>query len=163
MGRIGCVHCKKFWCDFMARTSALIAPVQPVLHRVSCSNKTLQMHPNTTRRTKTWVYGPMGWIGSVHCKKFRCDFMAQTCALIATVQPVLQRVSCSNETLPNAPKHNETHQNMSLGPYGVDRVHSLRKIPMGLRDKNFCINCTSSARFAPSFVQKRNNPKCTEN
>ena len=30
--------------------------------------------------------------------------MAQTCALIAPVQPVLHRVSCSNETLPNAPK-----------------------------------------------------------
>ena len=33
--------------------------------------------------------------------------MAQTCALIAPVQPVLQRVSCSNETLTNAPKHYE--------------------------------------------------------
>jgi hypothetical protein len=31
--------------------------------------------------------------------------MAQTCALIAPVQPILQRVSCSNETLTNAPKH----------------------------------------------------------
>jgi len=33
--------------------------------------------------------------------------MAQTCALIAQVQPVLHRVSCSNETLTNAPKHYE--------------------------------------------------------
>ena len=33
--------------------------------------------------------------------------MAQTCALIAPVQPVLHRVSCSNETLINAPKHYE--------------------------------------------------------
>ena len=172
--------------------------------------KQCQMHPNTTRRTKTWVYGPMGWVGSVRCEKFQNDFMAQTCALIAHVQPVLHRVSCSNETLPNAPKyyethqnmslrsngvgrvhllrkipkwlhgtnlrwiapvqpilhrvsrsnetlpnapkHYETHQNMSLGPNGVDRVHSLRKIPIRLRGKNFCINCTSSARFAPSFV-----------
>ena len=53
--------------------------------------------------------------------------MAQTCALIAPVQPVLYRVSCSNETLPNAPKHYETHQNMSLGPDGVDRVDLLEK------------------------------------
>ena len=37
---IGCVHCKKLWCDFVARTSSLIAPVQPVLHWVSCSNET---------------------------------------------------------------------------------------------------------------------------
>ena len=33
--------------------------------------------------------------------------MAQTCALIAPVQPILYRVSCSNETLTNAPKHYE--------------------------------------------------------
>ena len=98
-----------------------------------------QMHPNTTRGTKTWVYGPMGWIGSVHCKKFWCDFMARTCALIAPVQPILYRVSCSNETLPNAPKHYETHQNMSLWSNGVDRVHSLRKIPMWIHGTNLCI------------------------
>jgi len=79
--------------------------------------------------------------------------MAQTCALIAPVQPVLHRVSCSNETLPNATKHYETHQNMSLGSNGVDRVHSLRKILVRLRGRNGSINCTSSARFAPSFVQ----------
>ena len=31
--------------------------------------------------------------------------MAQTCTLIAQVQPVLHRVSRSNESLTNAPKH----------------------------------------------------------
>ena len=70
----------------------------------------------------------MGWIGCVHCEKLENDFLAQTCALNAPVQPVLPRVSCSNETLPNAPKHYETHQNMSLGSNRVGRVHSLRKI-----------------------------------
>jgi len=70
----------------------------------------------------------MGWIGCVRCEKFRCDFMAQTCALIAPVQPVLYQVSCSNGTLTNTPKHYEMHKNMSLGSNGVDRVRSLRKI-----------------------------------
>ena len=70
----------------------------------------------------------MGWIGCVRCEKFRCDFMAQTCALIAPVQPVLHRVSSINETLPNGTKYYEMHQIMSLGSNGVDRVHSLRKI-----------------------------------
>jgi len=79
--------------------------------------------------------------------------MARTSALVAPVQPVLQRVLCSNETLPNAPKYYETHQNISLGSNGVDRVRSLRKIQMRLRGTNFCINCTSSARFVSSFVQ----------
>ena len=54
--------------------------------------------------------------------------MAQTCALIAPVQPVLHQVLCSDETLTNAPKHYETHKNMSLGSNGVDRVRSLQKI-----------------------------------
>ena len=136
----------------MAQTCALFALVQPVLHRVSCSNEQCQLHPNTIRHTKTCVYGPMGWIGSVHCDKFRCDFMARTCALIAPVQPVLHQVSCSNETLPNAPKHYETHQNMSLWSNGVDRVCSLQKIPIRFHGTNLCISYTSSTHFALSFL-----------
>src|SRR6185312_10869217 len=101
----------------------------------------------------------MEWVGCIRCEKFQNDFMAQTCALIELVQPVLQRASCSNKTIQNATTHNKTHQNMSLWPNGVDQVHLLRKILMRLCGKNFCINCTSSARFAPSFVQLRNNPK----
>ena len=104
----------------------------------------------------------MEWVGCIRCEKFQIDFMARTFALIAPVQPVLHLVSCSNETLPNEPKHYETHLNMSLGFNGVDQVCSLQKIPRRLRDKNFCINCTSPARFAPSFVQQRNYPKCTQ-
>ena len=167
------------------------------------------MHPNTIKRTKTWVYGPMGgsglfttknsdatscmnfcincsssacfapsfmqyrnnpkctqtvqntlihafivqWGGSgVFIVKNWCDFMAQTCALIAPVQPILHRASCSNETLPSAPKHYKTHQNMSLGSNWVDRVRSLRKIPMWLHATNLCINSTISDHFASSFV-----------
>ena len=65
--------------------------------------------------------------------------MARTFALIAPIQPVLQRVSCSNETLPNAPKFYETHQNMNLGSNGVDRVCLLRKIPTRLRAQTFVL------------------------
>ena len=148
----------------MARTCALILLVQPALHRVSCSNETIQnapkhykmnmsigsngldrmrslrtipmrlhgtnlwinstisahfasslravpkqskMLPNTTKHTKTWAYGPMGWIGCVRYQKFWCDFVGRTFALIAPVQPVLHRVSCSNETIQKAPKHSK--------------------------------------------------------
>ena len=65
--------------------------------------------------------------GSARCKNFKQDFVARTIALIAPVRPILHRVSCSNEIVPNAPKHYETHQNMSLGPDGVDRVDLLEK------------------------------------
>ena len=133
--------------------SALIALVQPVLRQVSCDNQTVPNAPKQYKTHKESVQDPMGWIGSVHCEKFRCDFMAQTCALIGPVQPVLHRVSCSNEILTNTPKYQETHTIMSLGSDGVDWVHSLRKILMRIHGTNFCINCTSSTRFAPSFVQ----------
>ena len=48
---------------------------------------------------------------------------------------------------------------MSLGSNAVDRVCSLRKIPMRLRGTNFC---TSSAHFAPSIVRQPNGPECTQ-
>src|SRR6185503_10334630 len=63
---------------------------------------------------------------------------------------------CSSIMVPNAPKQKETHENMSLGSNCVDREHPLRKILTRQRCTNFCINCTSLARFAPSFVQYRN-------
>ena len=52
----------------------------------------------------------MELIGCVRCKKTRCDFVAQTFALIAPVHPIFHRVSYSYETIPNAPKHYETQQ-----------------------------------------------------
>ena len=86
------------------------------------------MHQNTTKQTETLVLGQMGWIGSVRCEKSRCDFVARTFALIAPVHPVLHRVPSSYEMIPNAPKHYETHQNMSLRSNVVDQVRSLQKI-----------------------------------
>src|SRR6185437_9722752 len=59
----------------------------------------------------------------------------------------------------NGPKWYETHQNMSLGYNGVDRVLSLRKILMRLCGTKFC---TGSDRFAPSFLRQPNRPKCTK-
>ena len=75
----------------------------------------------------------MGWIRCVHCEKFQCNFMAQTCALIAPVQPILHQV----ERLSNAPKHYKKHQNMSLRSNGVDLVRSLQKITMCFVGRTF--------------------------
>ena len=107
MGRIGYVCCKKLQCDFMTQTCALIAPFQPILHRVPCSNDTLPNAPKHYEMLQNMSLVKMGWIECVLCDKFRCDFMAQTCALIAPVEPILHRLLCSNETLTNAPKHYE--------------------------------------------------------
>jgi hypothetical protein len=103
----------------------------------------------------------MGWIRCVGCKKLQRYFVAQTFALVAPVPYVVQQVSCSYETIPNAPKYYEMGWNISLGSNGVDWLRSWRKIPTWLRGTNFCINCTSSRRFAPSFMQLRNDHKCT--
>ena len=93
--------------------------------------KQSKMHPNSTKRTNTWVKIPMRGIRCVNCDNFLCDFMSQTCALIAPLQPLLHRVSSINETSPSAPKHYETHQNMSLGFNWVDRVCSFWKFWRG--------------------------------
>ena len=53
----------------------------------------------------------------------------------------------------------QNHQNISLGSNGVDRVRSLQKIPTRLHGTNFC---TSSARFALSFVRQPNGAECTQ-
>ena len=98
----------------------------------------------------------MGWIGCVRCEKIQRDFVARTFAL---VRPVFHRVSLGNQTVPNAPKWYEIHQNVILGLNRVDRVRSLRKNPTRLRGTNFCI---SSARFPLSFVRQPNSPECTQ-
>ena len=97
------------------------------------------------------------WVRSL--RKIPMRLYDTTCALIAPVQPILHQVSCSNETLTKAPKHYETHQNISLGSNEVERVRSLRKIPKRLRGTN---SCTSSERLASSSIRQLNNPKCTQ-
>jgi hypothetical protein len=76
-----------------------MAPVRPVSHRLSGSNETVRDAP------KHEFCGPMERIGYVHCEKFRRDFIYRTCALMAPVRPVLHRLSCSSETVRDAPKH----------------------------------------------------------
>ena len=146
----------------MARTFALIAPVWRVLRQVSCSSKTVPNAPKRKETHQNMSLGSNGVDRERRCEKFRRDFVARTFALIAPVWHVLQQVSCSRETVPNAPKRKETHQNMSLGSNGVDQECSLRKIITRHRGTNFCINCTSLACFEASFVQYRNGHKCTQ-
>src|SRR6185369_15161224 len=61
--------------------------------------------------------------------------------------------------VPNACKWYEMQQNMNLGSTGVNQGRSLRKILTRLCGTNIC---TSSDRFAPSFVRQPNGSKCTQ-
>ena len=114
----------------MAETFALIPPIQPILQRVSCNN---EMVPNAPKHYETQQNMSLGSNG-VHLvrllQKFQGNFVAWTFKLIVPVRHVLHRVSCTKKMIQNAPKHNETHQNMSLGSNAVDRVHLLRIIPI---------------------------------
>jgi len=160
MGWIGCVHCEKLWCDFVARTSSLIAQVQPILYRVPCSNETLPNAPKHYEMLQNMSLVPMGWIECVLCEKFRCDFMAQTCALIAPVQPVLHRVSCSNKTLTNAPKHYEnTPKHEFRVQWGGSRAF-VAKNSMRFRTTNFCIYVQPVLHQV--LCSNETNPKCTQ-
>ena len=103
----------------------------------------------------------MGWIRCFGSEKLQRDFMAQTFALIAPVQYVLPQVSCIYETIPNAPKYYKTDRNICLGSKGRIGCVRCEKILTWLRATNFCINCTTSPRFAPSFMQLRKDPKCS--
>src|SRR6185312_16886695 len=84
-------------------------------------------------------------------------FVKRTFELIAPLQPILHRVSCSNEMVPSAPKHSEMHQNLEwIG------LICCRKILTQLCGLNFCIYYNCSSRFQPSIVKQRNGPKCIQ-
>ena len=104
----------------------------------------------------------MGRTACIRREKSRRDFVARAFTLIELLHPILHRVSCGYETIPNAPKHYEMHQNMRIEANGIDRVCSLQQTLTRLRGTKFCINCTSSSHFASSFMQLQNDPKCTQ-
>jgi len=162
MGWIRCVRCKKLQCDFMSRTFELIEPVQYVLQQVSCSYGTIPNAPKYYEMHRNINLGSNGVDWVCLLRKIPTWLHGTNFCINWTSSPRLRRVSCSYEMIPNAPKHYETHQNKSLGSNGVDPVRSLRKITMWLCGTNFCINCTSSICFIRSFMQLRNDPKCTE-
>ena len=136
----------------MARTFTLVAPEQHILYRVLCSNETL---PNALKHYETHTNMSSGsnGVGRVHSlQKIPKRLHGTNLCINCTSSTHFATSFGSKETLPNAPKHYKTHQNMSLGSNGVDWVRSLRKIPMRLHGTIFCINCISSTHFATSFV-----------
>ena len=73
------------------------------------------------------------------CEKFRHDFMARTFTLIAAVWRILHQVSCSSETVTNAPKRKQTYQNRSLGSNGVDRERRCEKFRQDFVARTFAL------------------------
>ena len=96
----------------------------------------------------------MGWIGCVRCEKFRATSWHE---LFHQVSPFCTEFCNATERCQlhkNSIKHYETSV---LGSMGC--LRSLRKILTRLHGTNFC---TTSARFASSFVRQPNGPKCIQ-
>ena len=137
----------------MARTFAL---VRSVLHRVSKGNQTA---PNAPKWYKMNQNVSLGSNGLDRLRSLRKILTRLRGMYFSTSSARFATSFVSQPTVPNAHKWYKTHKNVSLGSNGVDRARSLRKIPTRLRGTNFC---TSSARFAPSFVRQPNGPECTQ-
>jgi len=135
-----------------ATNFALIAPVYPVLHRISCSYKTIinapkhyATHENMSlgsngvdwvrslRKISTWLRGTSLCINCTSSHYFASSFMQ------------LRNDPKCIQTLCNAPKHEFRVQWGGLGAF-------VEKISTWLLGKNFRINCTSSPCFASSFM-----------
>ena len=62
---MGCVGCEKLQLDFVVRTFAIIALVQPVLRQASCSNEIVQNAPKHYEMQQYMSLGSNG-MGRVH-------------------------------------------------------------------------------------------------
>ena len=145
----------------MARTFALIALVRPILHRVSCSYETI---PNAPKHYETQQKKNLGSNGK-DCLRLlpKITWLCVTNLYInCTSSPSFAPSFLQLWNATKCTKHYATHQNICLGSNGVDLVRSLWKIRMWIRGTNFYINSTNLHRFAPSFMQSWNDPKCTQ-
>jgi len=84
-------------------------------------------------------------------------------SLIGAVQPKLHRVSYNIETIPNAPKHYETNKKKEF----IVQWTGPGAFVLKLSDTTswhvlFFSNGTSSTQIASSFVQQRNDPRCSQ-
>ena len=156
MGWIGCVNCEKLWCDFVARTSSLIALVQSVLHQVSCSNKTNPKCTQTVRNKPILEFrlqwGGSGAFGAKYSDKTSFSNFCTSSTRFAPRflwQP--NGLKCT-QIVRIAPKHKFMVQWGGSGAFVVKNSDATSW-------PNFC---TSSARFAPSFVRQPNGPECTQ-
>ena len=103
----------------------------------------------------------MGWTRCICCEMFDMTSQQKLFALITPVEPKFNRVSQSNETVPDAPKQYQTHQEFRVqwsrpGAFVVKMFHTTSWHEL------FSLTAPVLAQIAPSFVQLRNDPKCIQ-
>ena len=147
MGWNGCVRCEKFRQCFVART---FAPFWPVFIEFCKSTKWSQMHQNFMKCTKTFFRVQWGGSGA---------FVAKNSDATSRHELLhhYDRFAPSFVTQSNSPQCTKIVRNTPKHEFRVQwgGLHWLRKIATRLRGTNFC---TSSGRFAPSFVSQPNGP-----
>ena len=108
MGWIGCAHYEKFRHDFMARTFALIAPVQPVLHRLYNRNITIPNWPEHYETSQNISLGSYGLDQVCSLRKISTRLRGMTfCTSLARFAPSFVRQPKDHEItqiVRNAPK-----------------------------------------------------------
>jgi len=132
------------------------------LHQFSCTYETIPNAPKyyDTHRNNSLGSNGVDWVCSL--QKIATWLRATNFCINCTSSVCFATSFKQLRNDPKCTKYYETDRNISLRSNGVDWVCSWRKIPTWLRRTNFCINCTSSRSFAPSFMQLRNDPKCTQ-
>src|SRR6185312_11158429 len=112
MGYIRCVRRRKLERDFVGRTFLLIAPVQYVLHQLSCTYKTIpnapkyyEMHRNISSRSNG-VDG-VRWMQKITTRLRGMNFCVNCTSSIcfATRFTQLRNNPKCTQILQNAPKH----------------------------------------------------------
>ena len=153
MGRIRCSRWEKSRRDIVTRAFALIALIHLVLHRVSC---VYEMIPNAPKHYATHQNMSLGsngvdWVRSVQKipSWLRGTNFYINCSSSPCFASSLMRLRNHPKCTPNTMQRTKTWVYGAMGWIGCVRW---KKIPMWLHGTNFCINCTSSPRFAPSFM-----------
>ena len=124
MGRIGCFRCEKSRRDFMARTFSLIAPIHPVLHRVSCRYETLKNAPKhyTTHQNMSLGSNGVDWVHSLQkiptwLRGTNFGFNCTSSPCFASSFMELRNDPKCAQTLCNASKHEFRVQWSGLGVF----------------------------------------------
>src|SRR6185312_3919567 len=106
----------KIRCDFVPRTFAFM--FNPFCTKFCVVTKQIQNAPKQYETHQYYRFGSNGADRVCLLQKNPMRLYGTNLWLNSRVQPILHRVPCCNETLPNAPKHYEMLQNMSLVPMG---------------------------------------------
>ena len=121
------------------------------------ATKRYRMHANSTKRTKTSVWVPMGWIGCVRYKKSPTRLRGMNfCTSWACLPPSFVRqpndTEC-NQIVRNAPKFLFRVQWGGSGAFVAKNSNATSWHEL-LQKR--------SARFPQSFVRQPNGPECTQ-